>query len=155
MSSGVRRDECSLPVQAEQRTDKEVRGDIWLLASCRLINWSHAETKGDAGQRSQLLISSDAIWGRIYSSMGSHISFKICFLCVLSPPRSVYLALRYRILSRGCTRYHSPRLFPSLSQSLSICLFLSDFVSPLLRSSEHLHKRENIRARCDINVCLR
>lgn len=65
----VRHDECS---SYTSRAEDRVRGDIWLLASRRLINWSHTETKGMQEMLLTEIWAPDIIWrhlGRIYSSI--------------------------------------------------------------------------------------
>ena len=63
------------------------------------------------------------------------------FLCVLSPSLSVTFVCVAGILSLEDALVII--LYVSHPPSLSASLFLSAFVSPSLRSSEHLHTRDN------------
>lgn len=146
-----------VPIQAEQRTDWGVRGDIWLLASCRLINWSHTETKGMLEMLLTEIWDPDIIWchlGRIYSSISQQHVFKLLFKsdcsvfyhlpCPLPLCVAGILSLEDTLVIILC-----------VSQAPSICLFLSAFVSPWLRSSEHLHTIENKAAHWILRECMR
>lgn len=124
-----------LPIQAEQRTDWGVRGDIWLLASCRLINWSHTKTKGkqDRDLSSWYHQTPSREYLQLHQSTAFFLNqFSPCFITFLLR----YLSLCCRDpFTRGHSRYHSPCLSPSLP--LSASLFVSFSLPLCLLHSGH------------------
>lgn len=136
-----------LPTQAEQGTGRGVRGDIWLLASGRLINWRHAETKGTQQTLPTEIWAPDFIWrhlGRIYSSISQHHVLKFLFKSVLSPSLSVTslcVALEDTLVIILYVS-HPLSLSVPLYLSLSPCLCVS--LAQVIRTSSYNRKQRNL-----------